>query len=65
MADILQPTFSNAFSSMKTFVFCLKFHRRLFPRVFITTSQRHRFTLERYLLTKTSGMPGHQLKSRK
>ena len=36
MDAISQTTFSNAFSSMKTFEFRLKFHWSLFPRVQLT-----------------------------
>ena len=39
MATILQTTFSNAFASMKSFVFWFKFHWSLFLRVQLTISQ--------------------------
>ena len=39
MAAIFQTTFSNAFSSMKMFEFCWRFHWSLFLRVQLTISQ--------------------------
>ena len=39
MVAILQTIFSNAFSRMKSFVYWLKFHWRLFLRVQFTISQ--------------------------
>ena len=39
MATISQTTFSNAFSRMKSFVFCFEFHLVLFLRVQLTINQ--------------------------
>ena len=39
MIAISQTTFSNAFSWMKSFVFCLKFHWSLYLRVQLTVRQ--------------------------
>ena len=37
--NILQTTFSNVFSSKKMFEFQLKYHRSLFPRIYLTIFQ--------------------------
>ena len=38
MAVILQMTYCNAFSSMKIFDFCIKFHWDMFLRIYHKTS---------------------------